>query len=376
MVERSVLEREILEFALALVLLAISGSIARFARVPLLLGYLAAGLLAQPFLRPSPSLFLLSSIGVMLLFFFLGMEFDWRRLLASPRRLFITLVDLVFNFAVPFILLSVLGLSYPAAFFVAMAFYPTSSVVTISALHQLRRLANPETETIVWLLVGEDLAVVALLVIASGLTGEEIGVTGIVAASAFVGTMLFASVVLTRPLEWVFERLPAELDNLVSLSVIVLLSAVAYMFRLSEVLGAFLAGLIFSGTRDRQELEQRLHVLRELGASFFFFTFGLQTPLRISLSGALLGFVVLVFSVITKVATAWAIGLIEGLRRRARSRLLFSLWARGEFSVIAILMGRKVLPPVWQEIMGWFVVATIIVGLVAISLAGKFAERT
>jgi hypothetical protein len=39
------------------------------------------------------------------------------------------------------------------------------------------------------------------------------------------------------------------------------------MLHLSEALGAFLAGLLFSGTRDREELEQRLHVLRELGTA-------------------------------------------------------------------------------------------------------------
>jgi hypothetical protein len=38
-------------------------------------------------------------------------------------------------------------------------------------------------------------------------------------------------------------------------------------------------------------------------------------------------------------------------------------------------MGRKVLPQVWQEAMSWFVIASIVVGLIALSLAGKFAER-
>ena len=375
MSEHGVLERELFGFALALILLAVSGSIARFIRLPVLLGYLAAGLLAQPLLRPFPSLILLSSVGVMLLLFFLGMEFDWRRLLTSPHRLLVTAADLALNFVLPFTLFLALGLPYPAAFVIAMALYPTSSAITISALLQFRRLANPETETIVWVLVGEDLAIIALLAIASGLTGEGIGLTSVATAFAFILVMLVASVVLTRPLEWLFERIPSELDNLITLGIIVFVSAIAYMLHLSEALGAFLAGLLFGGTRDREELEQRLHVLRELGTAVFFFTFGLQTPLKISVAGALWGLVVLVLGVAMKTITAWVSGIIEGLRRRARLRLLFSLWVRGEFSIIALFMGRKVLPGVWQEAMSWFVIASIVVGLIALSLAGKFAER-
>ncbi|MEJ7612398.1 MAG: cation:proton antiporter, partial [Candidatus Fervidibacter sacchari] len=109
MSEHGVLERELFGFALALILLAVSGSIARFIRLPVLLGYLAAGLLAQPLLRPFPSLILLSSVGVMLLLFFLGMEFDWRRLLTSPHRLLVTAADLALNFVLPFTLFLALG---------------------------------------------------------------------------------------------------------------------------------------------------------------------------------------------------------------------------------------------------------------------------
>jgi len=375
MSEHTVLERELLGFAMALVFLAISGSVARLIRLPILLGYLVAGVLAQTLLRPFPSLILLSSVGVMLLLFFLGMEFDWRRLFASPHRLVTTAFDLALNFALPFILLSVLGLPYTVAFVIAMAIYPTSSAITLNALLQLRRLANPETETIVWVLVGEDLIIVILLAIASGLTGEAIGVGNVITAFIFIVVMLIASVVLTRPLEWFFEHMPSELDSLVSLSIIVFLSATAYMFHLSEALGAFLAGMLFSGTRDREELEQKLHVLREVGTAVFFFTFGLQAPMKVSAMGMLFGLAMLVFGIATKTLTAYASGLIEGLRRRARLRLLFSIWIRGEFSIIALFMGREVLSSVWQEAVSWFIIASIVVGMISLSVVGKLVER-
>jgi len=370
------LERELFGFALALVLISVGGFAARLLRLPLLLGYLFAGLLAQPLLRPFPSLVLLSSIGVMLLLFFLGMEFDWQRLLASPKRLLITAFDFALNFLLPFAVLWLLGLPAPAAFIVAMAFYPTSSAITIGALLQLRRLANPETETIAWILVGEDLAIVPLLAIASGFVGTEVGWTNIAVAFAFVAVMLVASVVLTGLLEALFERIPAELDDILTLSVIVLVSALAHLLHLSEALGAFLAGLLFSGTRDREALEQRLHVLRELGTAAFFFTFGLQSPLQVSVKGAIFGLGLLAFGAVTKTATAWFSGFIDNLRHRALVRLLLSLWVRGEFSIIALFMGKNVLPPVWQEALSWFVIASIVAGLMALAVAGKIAERT
>ncbi len=371
-----VLERELAGFALALVLISFGGFIARFLRFPILLGYLFTGLLAQPLLRPFPSLVLLSSIGVMLLLFFLGMEFDWRRLLASPKRLLITAINLALNFLLPLLALWLLGLPLSTSFIIAMALYPTSSAITISALFQFRRLANPETETIVWVLVGEDLAIVALLAIASGLTGTEFDWVNIATAFAFIAIMLVASVVLTRFLEILFELVPTELDNILTLSIIVSVSTFAYLLHLSEALGAFLAGLLFSGTRDREELEQRLHLLRELGTAAFFFTFGLQSPLKISLWGAILGLGLLLFGSITKTITAWSSGIIDNLRKRARIRLLLSLWVRGEFSIIALFMGKNVLPTVWQEALSWFVIASIVAGLIALAVAGKIAERS
>ncbi|MCX7968619.1 MAG: cation:proton antiporter [Armatimonadetes bacterium] len=370
-----ILERELAGFALALLLISVGGFAARLLRLPLLLGYLFVGLLAQPLLRPFPSLVLLSSIGVMLLLFFLGMEFDWRRLLASPKRLLITAADFAFNFLLPFSLLLLLGLELPTAFLIAMALYPTSSAITISALLQFRRLANPETETIVWVLVGEDLAIVALLAIASGLTGTEFSWTSIATAFAFIVVMLVASVVLTNWLETLFERIPAELDNILTLSIIVLISTLAHLLHLSEALGAFLAGLLFSGTRDREELEQRLHLLRELGTAAFFFTFGLQSSLRVSTLGAIYGLGLSVFGAIAKTLTGWLSGIFDNLRQRARIRLLLSLWVRGEFSIIALLMGKDVLPSVWQEALSWFVITSIVSGLIALAAAGKIAER-
>ncbi|MFA0750679.1 MAG: hypothetical protein SLRJCFUN_001082 [Candidatus Fervidibacter sp.] len=370
-----ILERELTGFALALLLVSIGGFATRFLRVPLLLGYLFAGLLAQPLLRPFPSLVLLSSIGVMLLLFFLGMEFDWRRLLASPKRLLITAVDFALNFLLPFSVLWLLGLPLTSSFVIAMALYPTSSAITISALLQFRRLANPETETIVWILVGEDLAIVALLAVASGLTGTEFDWANIVTAFAFIAVMLVASVVLTRFLETLFERVPTELDNIFTLSVIVLVSTFAHLLHLSEALGAFLAGLLFSGTRDREELEGRLHVLRELGTAVFFFTFGLQSPLWVSPASLAFGLGLLIFGAITKTATAWLSGILDSLRRRAHLRLMLSLWVRGEFSIVALSMGKSILPPVWQEALSWFVIASIVSGLIALAVSGKIAER-
>ncbi len=372
---QGVLEQELFGFAFALLLMLLGGLLTRLLRLPLLLGYLTAGLIAQALLRPFPSLLLLSSVGVILLLFFLGMEFEWRRLLSAPQRLLISALDLALNFLLPFLTLQALGLPMTLAFLVAMAFYPTSSAITVSFLLQLRRLANPETETVVWVLVGEDLAVILLLAFASGITGGETSWSTVLSAFGFITVMLLAAVALTRPLEWLFARVPAELDNLTMLSAIILISAIAHTFHLSEALGAFLAGLLFNGVREREELEQRLHILRELGTAAFFFAFGLQAPLRLSADSVLLGAGLLLTGVVTKTLTAWGAGKLDKLGPRARRRLLFSLWVRGEFSIIALFMGRQMLPTIWQEALSWFILGSIALGLIAASFADKFAGR-
>lgn len=368
------LGRELIGFALTLLSMTMGGLAAHRLRLPPLLGYLAAGLASQWLLRPFPSLLLLSSVGVILLLFFLGMEFEWRRLLTAPHRLLLIALDFILNFCLPFGVLWLGGLPASATFFVAMAFYPTSSVITLSALSQARRLANPETEAIVWVLVGEDMVIVLLLAIASGLTSGEVGWGSVLTAFAFIAVMAAASLTLKQPLEWLLERVPMELDNLVTFTLILVVSALAFSLKLSEALGAFLAGLILSGVREREQLEARLHLLRELGVASFFFTFGLQIPIRFLAAGMLLGLALLLLGIVTKLLTAWGVGILESLRPRSKRRLLFSLWVRGEFSIVALSLGKTHLPLLWREALQWFVLGSILVGLIAI-LADRFVRR-
>lgn len=370
MTAQTVLDGELAALAVALLGIVVGGVAARSLGVPLLLGYLLAGVGAQVVVRPTPSLHLLGTLGMVLLMFFLGMGFDWR-LLLTGRRLGTIALNFLVNFGLPCVGLWALGCPLSGAFFVAMAVYPTSSAVTFTAFAQLRRLAYPEAETCLWLSLGEDLTILILLGVAGAVVGSGTRWTTAALGFGFIVVMLVASVVLTRPLERLFARLPSELDNLVTLASVVALSTAAQAFGASEMLGAFLAGMLFSGTRDRSELEQRLLPLRELGTAVFFFTFGLQmslrlTPTTIGVSGALL-----VAGIAGKVIIGWIAGRVDALRTRAHRRLMMSLWARGELSALALLLSGETLPPFWRDAVSWFIVVSIVVGVVAI----RYAER-
>jgi Kef-type K+ transport system membrane component KefB len=65
-------ELELTAFALALLWLMVGGIIAWLMRLPLVLGYSVAGIVAQTLLRPTPSLLLMGNLGIMLMLFFLG----------------------------------------------------------------------------------------------------------------------------------------------------------------------------------------------------------------------------------------------------------------------------------------------------------------
>jgi len=64
------LERELTGVGLVFLSMTVGGLVFSGLRLPPLLGYLAAGLASQWLLRPFPSLLLLSTIGVILVFFF------------------------------------------------------------------------------------------------------------------------------------------------------------------------------------------------------------------------------------------------------------------------------------------------------------------
>jgi CPA2 family monovalent cation:H+ antiporter-2 len=134
-----------------------------------------------------------AEIGVILLLFMLGLEYTGEQLRDNLRSgLAAGVADLLLNFPPGVLAGLVLGWGPLAAVLLGGVTYISSSGIITRVLGELRRLANPETPTVLSILVLEDLAmavylpVVAVLLIGQGFFAGVISVAVALATVAVV----------------------------------------------------------------------------------------------------------------------------------------------------------------------------------------------
>lgn len=333
--------------AVVLVALTVAGLVALrlgLSAIPL---YIGAGILFGPgeptffhVVTPNEATDLIARIGIALLLFFLGLEFSLERLTQARR---FTLVGGAIDLAVAgggavVLALVLLGPSAEAVILAGLIYVSSSAVIT-RALFDFRRLANPETDLILGVLVFEDIAIALFLGVAAALasggnaSAADVGLTAVIAITVVVA-FLAASRVAPRVFDRLAPRLEREQLLFTVLSIVIGAGAVAEMAGLSEAIGALLAGVLLSGSRLRDEIEEQLLGLRDFAAGVFFFAFGLSVDL--GETGRVWTWLVaaIPLAIVTKLAAGYLAGRSTGLSKQRSLTTGASLIPRGEFTII------------------------------------------
>jgi len=283
-----------------------------------------------------------AEIGSILLLFMLGLDYTGEELGANLRsELPGGVVDLLLNFPPGFLVGLLLGWGPLAALLLGGVTYISSSGVIARVLAELGRLNNPESKTIISILVLEDLAMALYLPLAAVLLigqGLVPGLISIFAALATVALVLFVAVRYGRVLNRLLTNQSDEVVLFSSLGLVLLVAGVAQRLQVSAAIGAFLVGIAVSGP-IAERAHKLISPLRDLFAALFFLFFGLQINpatlppvLWVAIGLGLL-------TTITKLLTGWlaarraCISGICGLRAGA------ALVARGEFSIVIAGLG-------------------------------------
>lgn len=288
-----------------------------------------------------------AEIGVLLLLFMLGLEYGGDELRASLRTgLPSGLLDFALNFPPGLIAGLLLGWTALPAVLLGGVTYISSSGVVAKVLSDLRRMNNPETPTVMSILVIEDLIMAVYLplvavLLAGGGTMRVVVSVGV--AVLVVVLVLFVALRFGRDLSRFAAHESDEIVLLTIFGTVLLVAGAAQRLQVSAGIGAFLVGIAASGPLAQQS-HRLLGPLRDLFAATFFFFFGLEVdPSR--LPGALpVAAALAAASASTKVLTGYiaARGLQTDTRARLRAGL--ALIPRGEFSVVIAGLGVAIQP--------------------------------
>ena len=339
---------------LAYVFLAavVGGALARYARQPLILGYVLGGLLISP-LTPGPSVADIhtferfAEIGVILLMFSLGIEFSLKDLAG---------VKWIAILGGPLGILMIIGLAMAVG--AQAGWSPTRSavvgmVVSVASTMVLARLLLDRGEIhsrhgriLIGISLVEDLIVVVLIVLIPALGALQDRIVAIARALVTAAVILIPFFYLTRRilpplLARVARTRSDELFLLVALAIGLGAAALTQAAGLSLALGAFLAGLLINESDYAHEMLARLLSLRDAFVALFFVTVGvLIDPRVISTNLALLAVLVGII-----VIGNWAIWTIVALifRQPLSTALLVGvgLTQIGEFSFVLVQVARQ-----------------------------------
>jgi CPA2 family monovalent cation:H+ antiporter-2 len=117
------------------------------------------------------------------------------------------------------------------------------------------------------------------------------------------------------------------------LAVLLLTAGATEALNVSAAVGAFLAGIVFSGpAADRAR--SLLVPLRSVFAGVFFLFFGFQVDPGTIPAALPVATILAVVGVLTKVFTGWFAATRAGIGPRGRTRAEVGLIARGEFSIV------------------------------------------
>ena len=349
------------------------GAIANRLKLPVLVGYLVAGVVVGPFtpgyvadqeLAPQ-----LAEIGVILLMFGVGLHFSVKDLMAV-RKIAIpgAVVQILAATAMGIGLAHLLGWTLGAGIVFGLALSVASTVVLLRALQERRLIETDRGRIAVGWLIVEDLAMVLALVLLpalSGILGGEApppGPGGIAGAFAMTIGKVVAFVVLMlvvgrRVIPWILHRIAhTGSRELFRLGVLAIALGVAFgsaaLFGVSFALGAFFAGMIMAESELSQQAANETLPLRDAFAVLFFVSIGMLFNWSVILREPLAVLATLAIIVIGKSLAAWLIVVAFKRPQSVALTISASLAQIGEFSFILASLGvsLKLLPKDGQDL--------------------------
>lgn len=348
-------------FLLAVILLAAktAGYLSASLGQPAVLGELGLGillgpsllnLLGVPFIAPEMPEFirLLGELGVLMLMFLAGLEFQAEELVENLR---VAVFAGTLGVAGP-VLLGwgtglLFGMSHTAALFLGLTLGATSVSISAQTLIELKSLRTRVGLSLLGAAIFDDILIILLLSVFLAFVGGNGGggeIAFIVLRMAlFIGGSVFFGL---RILPWIVRRVSKMPINHGALAV-ALVTMLAYSFAaeyfggLAAITGAFLAGLMLARTPEKEKIEAGMHPLAYgFFVPVFFVGIGLSVDLRGFPAQALLFTVVIALTAILgKWLGAGAGAKLGGLSAREAIQLGAGMISRGEVGLIAVSIG-------------------------------------
>ena len=337
------------DVALGIIFAALLAHLARRIRQPLLLGYIAGGMLLGPNLglglvSSEASVELIAEIGLILLLFIIGLEIDLRELRRLGRSMLgLGVAQFVINVLLGLGFFAWLGYAWGDGRFdllyLAVVTSLSSTLIVVKLLHDKFELKLLPGRLTLGVLVVQDIWAILFMAVQPNLADP-----GVLKIAQSVGGGVLLVVAAFAVSRYILARL---LEAAAHWPELVLISAVAWCFALSgfaqtlglsREMGALIAGLSISSFPYGSDVISKVIGVRDFFVTLFFVALGMKVPVpTLDLLGqaGLIGLFVLASRFIAVVPAVVLLG--NGLHAGVVSAL--NLAQISEFSLVIVTLG-------------------------------------
>ncbi len=342
------LDNFVLSATLLLTVAALAVALFKHLGLGSVLGLLVAGIAVGPY-SPGPYVTTqvegvrhFTELGVVLLLFLIGLETNPRRLWAMRRQVFGlgSLQILVSGVAIGAYSYLYRG-SWPTALLIGFSLALSSTAFVLQLLQERGELSTRFGNTSFAVLLMQDLAIVPLLALVPILSdvgtlsrevplwqqvGIVIGMLGLVFA--------FGRYLIPPTLERLMRQDSRDAFFLVVMLAVFVAAAAMHFAGLSMALGAFLMGMLLSGSRYSFQIHAHVEPYKGLLMSLFFVAVGMSIDINALAEQPLLFAQHVLVVVSLKILVLFGLALAFGHDRRIATRIAFLLAQSGEFGFV------------------------------------------
>lgn len=342
------------DLALILVTAGVTTVIFKWLKQPLVLGYIIAGLLIGPYFPWFPvvsdhhSVETWSEIGMVFLLFAIGLEFSFKKLKKQAGTVGITaLTELVSMCIIGFLLGKLMGWSQMDSIFLGAMLSMSSTTIIAKAFEDLKLKSEKFTNSVIGVLVVEDLAAILMMVILStlavstALNGNELAFS--VLKLVFFLLVWYVGGVFLIPtiLKWARKFMTEETLTVFSVGLCFFMVWLANKAGFSSALGAFIMGSILAETLEAEMIHKLTTPIKNLFGAVFFVSVGMMVNPAILVQ---YWWQIIVITLVVVVLKSFSSGvgmLLSGdtLHNAVRAGMCFG--QIGEFSFIIATVGMS-----------------------------------
>lgn len=379
----------LVDLALILILAGIVTLVFKKLRQPVVLGYIVAGFLASPNFHYLPSIVdaenidIWAQIGIIVLLFSLGLEFNFKKLLSVGATAFTTAIIIATGMiAIGYMAGQLLGFTTFDSIFLGAMFSMSSTMIIIKAFNDLGMHRQKFTQTVFGVLIVQDLLAVVLMVILSSVAGGNVeGSTLISSIARLVFFLVLWFVIGTFVIPSFIRSVRRYLNNetllIVSMGLCFGMAVMAAYAGFSTALGAFVMGSILSSANEVERIERIVQPIKDLFGAIFFLSVGMLVNVDALVQYAVPIFILSVVVIIGQSMLATFGMILSGQPLRTSIQSGFSLSQIGEFSFIIATLGISlgVMNPILYPIVVAVSVITTFTTPYMIKLANPFYNK-